>query len=287
MLTQGEKLMEKRIFTDAAYFSSQNMWTQLTQEGDNYPHSHTFYEIIYIVNGSIQHNLNGRITMLEAGDLCIIYPGETHLFIRNEKSLSCVHRDIIIKASLFESCCNFLSPELLQQLFDKHLNKTWHLSPEEQHLLDKNLNLLTLNNFASYRKKSEDEKFLCFNLLKHFSSTSSLSSPSNYPQWLTQLLTRFHSPINLKEGLPLILSSCHYHPVYVCRVFKQYTGLTMSNYLLNVRLQHASNLLLITDHTIADVAESLGFQSIPYFNKAFKEMFGIPPSEYRKTHSQI
>lgn len=279
--------MEKRIYIDSAYFLSQNIWTQLTQEGDDILHSHTFYEIIYIVNGSIQHNLNGRITLLNPGDLCIVYPNETHYFLRDEKSLPCVHRDIIIKVPLFEACCAFLSPELLQQIFEKHLDTIWHIPPEEQHVLDKNLNLLTLSNFANDHPKNEDEKFLCFNLLKYFTSTVSLKSPSNYPQWLTQLLTRFHSPQLLKEGLPLILSTCHYHPVYTCRIFKQYTGTTMSNYLLQVRLQHASNLLLIRDNTVADIAESLGFQSIPYFNKSFKKMFGLPPSEYRKVHLKI
>lgn len=69
-----------------------------------------------------------------------------------------------------------------------------------------------------------------------------------------------------------------------CREFKQQLGCTISEYILNLRLQEASDLLLNTDESIAHVASACGFSSSSYFITKFKSKTGVSPRAYRQSN---
>ena len=66
------------------------------------------------------------------------------------------------------------------------------------------------------------------------------------------------------------------------RIFKEATGLSPNDYLLEFRIQHASMLLTETDSAIYSVSEQVGIADWFYFSKAFKKKFGVSPLAYRK-----
>ncbi|MBI4664620.1 MAG: helix-turn-helix domain-containing protein [Verrucomicrobia bacterium] len=74
----------------------------------------------------------------------------------------------------------------------------------------------------------------------------------------------------------LRLSAC-----YFCKLFKKQTGLTFTEYQVRKRLEKARRLLLNRQLRVTEVAFEAGFQSIPYFNRAFRRYLGCSPSEYR------
>ncbi|KQX44681.1 AraC family transcriptional regulator [Paenibacillus sp. Root444D2] len=74
-----------------------------------------------------------------------------------------------------------------------------------------------------------------------------------------------------------------YHRTYLCKMFKQSTGLAPMQYLLKVRMERAKQLLE-TSMTIDQVAASVGFNDALYFSKQFRKWSGAAPSVYRKEH---
>ena len=68
---------------------------------------------------------------------------------------------------------------------------------------------------------------------------------------------------------------------YYCRIFKKYTGKTVRNYINNRRVEIAKERLRSTNDTVIDIAIACGFNSITNFNKVFKRLAGMTPSEYR------
>lgn len=66
------------------------------------------------------------------------------------------------------------------------------------------------------------------------------------------------------------------------RLFKEATGLSPNDYLLELRIQNASKLLNETDLAIYKVANKVGITDWIYFSKAFKKKFGLSPTFYRK-----
>ena len=67
-----------------------------------------------------------------------------------------------------------------------------------------------------------------------------------------------------------------------CRYFKKRTRKTYIDFLLQVRISHACNLLLKHDLTIAEISELCGFNNISNFNRQFKKIKALSPTEFRR-----
>jgi len=73
-----------------------------------------------------------------------------------------------------------------------------------------------------------------------------------------------------------------YHEYYLNRIFAAYTGTNLHEYLLKVRLNRASFLILNTDLDLKEIPEKTGFRGYPHFSSYFKKVYGYAPAEYRK-----
>ncbi len=91
----------------------------------------------------------------------------------------------------------------------------------------------------------------------------------------------FHKPITLTEVSKL----ANMTDVSFSRFFKARTGITFMDSLLEMRLGHASRLLIDTTQSVAEVAYNCGFNNISNFNRLFKKKKGCTPKEFRENYS--
>jgi len=70
-------------------------------------------------------------------------------------------------------------------------------------------------------------------------------------------------------------------------VFQAETGLTVANYVRELKLSQAAEELLDGKERVIDVALGLGFNSEISFSRSFKQMFGASPSQYRKAGKRV
>jgi two-component system response regulator YesN len=69
---------------------------------------------------------------------------------------------------------------------------------------------------------------------------------------------------------------------YFCRLFKKVLGMSFVEYVHRMRIDHAKDLLLSSDHAVAYIAGEVGFENVSHFNRVFRRFTGITPSSFRK-----
>ena len=76
------------------------------------------------------------------------------------------------------------------------------------------------------------------------------------------------------------------HPDYLSHVFKDETGMSLSEYITRKRIDYAMMLLEKTNRSVSAIAAKCGYASLAYFTKTFKRIIGMSPKEYRKVQKE-
>ena len=94
---------------------------------------------------------------------------------------------------------------------------------------------------------------------------------------------RFEMRQNMEKELNLIELAQQHNVSYSFfrKMFKKYTGVSPGQYILQLRIARAKELLVSSDKSIKEISYELGFQSIYYFSNMFKKKEGLTPSNFR------
>ncbi len=276
--------MDSKIILLNDLYTSEEMpfYSKITEGGDNsISHNHDFYEVFYILEGSIEHEINGVRGTLYAGDIVFTNPSDVHCFFRKSGN-KCKHRDIIIRTDFFHSICNFIDEEFQNAYDNNLLPKVVRLSSKriesyEQRIVN---TILTSHMHTTFHLASV--RALCVSLLNNLIEEEIKYDDTYYPVWFRELLARFHMNDLLREGLDKILEPFHFSRSYMCRSFHKYLNCTMTDYLNEIRLQQATYQLQFTDETVLSICHNVGFSSVSYFNNLFKKKHGMSPNTFRK-----
>ncbi|GGD51605.1 AraC family transcriptional regulator [Paenibacillus nasutitermitis] len=94
---------------------------------------------------------------------------------------------------------------------------------------------------------------------------------TEYLEW------RYREPVTIEILAKLV----HMNPSYAIRIFREYTGSTPTQYLQNLRIKAAASFLTGSDMPIRLIAEQTGFNSVHYFTRLFRQMYGDSPANWR------
>ncbi|MCF7484585.1 AraC family transcriptional regulator [Vibrio sp. A2-1] len=104
---------------------------------------------------------------------------------------------------------------------------------------------------------------------------------------ISRVLTYIHSNLSSSLSLEDIATQSCWSRWQLQRVFQAETGLTVANYVRELKLSQAAEHLLDGKERVIDIALGLGFNSEISFSRSFKQMFGSSPSQYRKVGKRV
>ena len=93
----------------------------------------------------------------------------------------------------------------------------------------------------------------------------------------------YPDPISLKD----IADYFNFHPAYIIRCLKRQYGITPNKALTGIRIEHAKRMLVTSNLSINKISYYVGFTTISYFNRTFKEHTGMTPREFRRQQGTV
>ena len=247
-------------------------------------HWHEEIEIISIDSGNLKLTIGEDFYIGMPGDLFIVNSREIHGMSFDD--LNTRYLTILFPLSFLtflnidESSRNYLMPLAEQKIGFIHrltdsvsypaigadINRIVSLNQEKMEgyqlgtkvcLLDVLYHLFSDNQIIKIARKTEDAS-LNRDILSYMNE--------NYTNELS---------------LAMVASRFHMSEKYFSRYFKRTFHLTFVEYLNRLRIEHAANLLADGHLSVTEIALQCGYSSCSYFNKRFKALMGMTPTEYR------
>lgn len=245
-------------------------------------HWHTEFEFFKMVSGRIRLQYKNEYLIAEAGDMFFFNSGELHAAtnISDEPvhfHSIVFHPDII--SSMGAIRMRYVNPVIEGKFI---LVNDFCNNAIMQEKFDAIFRLLKAGEFGY---ELEVKSLICsmfFEMMKTVEDGAALSpkrfSMEHIKNAISYISENYMNPIRTDD----LANLCFLSTGYFCRLFKHVTFKTPWEYLNEVRLSHAVELLVYSDKRIVDIALEVGFSSNSYFIEAFKTAFGITPGEYRK-----
>lgn len=242
------------------------------------PDFHEEMEIIYILSGRAGMILTGKNTLLKAEDFIVINSME---YYEIYKESGCHTISFFIPISLLQEsgvgqvfCCSSLQPEQMEYL----------------HLIRGKLAVILKNyfEFGENRKAyilSEIYGILAI-LGERFSQSNEKEkhgSQNNIAR-IREIIFYIHTHYTEQLSLEQIAAKNFISPAYLSRKFDQLLGIHFSDYIRQIRVQKAEQMLLYTNKSVTEIAEEVGYGNPNTFIIHFKDKYGVTPGNYRKNN---
>jgi transcriptional regulator, araC-type len=106
----------------------------------------------------------------------------------------------------------------------------------------------------------------------------------DYLRGINRVVEYINNHLDEPLSLEILASESCFSPFHFHRIFKAFIGETVGSYIQRVRLETAVHLLRYSELPIETIASHIGYEMPSSLSKAFKNTYGISPSEYRKRH---
>lgn len=257
-------------------------------------HFHTQYEIFYIIEGERVFFFNNREYLARAGDLILVNSNLIHMTKSVSGSNEGHNRIILYVTREKMESYDRLFPSLhLVRFFDTYYG-VYHLTREQQALV---LDLFRDIRHALTVRESNYKLGIDFDILSWLFKLMSFvreqhqEAPreSDHPKYRAAYSIADYLSENCERQVTLeeLAERFFLSKSYICRIFKEVTGYTISEYLNIHRIRRAKRYLEETDMSISEISHALGYESLTYFERMFKHYMTISPLKYRKTLNTV
>lgn len=263
-------------------------------------HAHDFIEIAYVAEGMGIHKVGEWEYSVKKGDLFLINYNTPHEFRslpeqspdRTLKVFNCVFKPEFIDPSIadfrdFSGIAEFLLfrslfPNEVEALIDIKLigQETGNI---EEIYRKMNLEFIQKDDgyigiLRSYVTELLIMIFRAFRKAGHVREDTLRGHTKDITRVMDYLKANYSGALKLQDLSTVVFLS----PNYICKLFKDTTGITISEYIQNVRIEEACRILAKTDKKILAISQEVGYKDLRHFQEVFKRITGRSPGEYRR-----
>jgi AraC-like DNA-binding protein/mannose-6-phosphate isomerase-like protein (cupin superfamily) len=255
------------------------------------PHTHHFFELQYILSGSLTQSIGDGTLRMGTGDVCFIAPGTKHTLLVFDDDTLIVN--ILIRKDTFRSTfINLLrTNDIISDFFTRVLysNSFYPFilcrACSEQELASVILNMIRVRRenrrYKDRLLRAMLEEFFIYLLRDHeydFVTASACGGDHrNVVAMLSYIQQNFRT-VSLSGTARFF----NYNEAHLSRMIRAYTGSGFSQIVKTIKLQHAANLLEGTVVPVSDVIADSGYEDKTYFYREFKKKYGSTPAVYRR-----
>lgn len=253
-------------------------------------HYHDTHEIaICLEDTGVTHIVEGMKYVVARNDMVFLKPGRMHMALYPKDGAA--HRRIIINFSLLSG----------NTILDYHMKKLLKVFDQEVPVLRLPPDVLPLaagaiNDIFTLGKRQEPgwqaeflAKFIDFLYIvnEHLGENMYVASSraDSLDQRIHNILNYISSRQGERPGLEEVAREFNISPFHLSHQFRRLTGFTFTGYTQMIMVNTAMNALNDPDIPIRDVIEISGFSSASQFNRVFKKLCGMNPTEFRKADS--
>jgi AraC family L-rhamnose operon transcriptional activator RhaR len=252
-------------------------------------HSHDFYEICYVGEGTGFHFIGGQCFPVRKGDVTFIPVGVPHVF-RPESSAN--KSKLIVYNCVFaeEAVTNMRSILAVDPsswlLAEAHGNQ-WLRYREERDEFERIFTFL----YEAFVTKRPGWQLVLYGGLLQLNGLlfpkantvpegllpAHLSDNDPFDQVVALMESDFSSPLTAT----IVAASVGVSERHLSRLVRKRTGMSFLALLQHLRIREACFLLRETSFKVSDIASRAGYQDMKFFNRLFKKKMGITPRQYR------
>lgn len=230
------------------------------------------YQLLYVASGKTHFVIDGQEQLLAAGSVILFRPGQPQLYsyyAQEQPEVFWVHftgNDVeeLLESRGFGHGQVFFAGALpeFSSLFRHMIRELQLCRPGYQELLICMLRQLLLLLERQLAQKT---------------------SGQGTQAQIAQSVLYFHENYNRSIVIEEYARGLHMSVSWFIRGFKEYTGLTPTQYILRLRMENARSLLEETGYNVSEVAAVVGYDNALYFSRLFKKHFGKSPAHFRKS----
>jgi AraC-like DNA-binding protein len=257
----------------------------------NFPlHYHEEYELNFIENAKgVRRIVGNSMEEIDNLELVLVGPNIPHGWFTHKCESESIleitiqfHKDLFHETFLKRNQMNFV-----RSLFEQSLNgisfsrKTIErIAPRLKDLEQKEglISVIELMSILHDLSVSPDSRTLSGAV--NYNTDMIFMDSERVEKVVAFINGQFHRTVRLAEAAELVEMA----ETAFSRFFKAKTGITFVDYLNDIRIGHASRMLIDTTTPIAEIAFECGFTSITNFNRIFKKRKGVVPKNFREKH---
>lgn len=230
------------------------------------PHSHDFYQYLYVKSGSGCMQAGDEKFPLEAGKIYVLPPHvQHHIQSSADGMTTCelkfhTNGDAVPRFSMIID----LADSHAELIFEEMFNEVTHMHVGYEEMLSVKLEELHLWMLRLSTRADVQDK------------------PLSYSQTFSNVIFYMERHLAEEVSLKTLSDIAHMEKIYFLKKFKSEVGTTPVNYLRRLRINQSKKLLINSEFNITQIACTVGFQSVHHFSNVFKKLVGMSPSEYKK-----